>query len=952
VRRAWWAGIVGLMLVSCAPGSTGAFGPLEVTSVTPSTGGTAGGTTVTIAGSGFTQSASGGALLTVSVCGAELVDVAVVGVPRRVTLPGGGVLDVIVGATLTGVTAPAATTSAEVVVVRSDGARAVAAASFTCLPPVAADDVAAASSAPGDPWHAAFDAPWTVPAPGVLANDGGGRVASFGGVDLGGDIADHPAGSTASVDGHLVRVDADGAVTFVPAPGFTGTFSFRYRLAEVDAASDALVTLAVGERPAVASRYPHVLLGNVGIDTRRASGFRAVAGDGATLTLAQPIGGTFEVFPDGRFAFEPEPGFVGTATVTLTVENGFGVAGPTTLELDVSGRVWFVDAAAAPGGDGRRSAPFHCIFSEGCASAASAGVGDTVFLASGVYGGITGVVTLPEEARLVGAGATASLPELMERTWPVDAAAPPPTGGANPVLARGDGRATQLVTVWRDALLAGVTFAQATPAFYGVRFGTLTVHDVVIEQVQSLGFLGSGTLAGTGFRSIANAWQGPEFSDGFYLRDVEADGQFSFGTGRVRGSFGFRIVGGSGSFRFDGDVDAGLAVGVASTTGGGFVMGGMASASRIFVEDVTGDVLVAFEGPVVLTGGGTAVALSNNAASVRTVFGGGLDIAMTGGGDGIVAIDGGTLEVTGDGSSVTTASGRAMHLERTSIGAAGMSFASVRAGTETDGPLHAIRLAEVSGPGHATIAGGLIQRTTGDAVSLLNVALPGLTFDGVTWRDLPGFAVHARDASALTLRHNVVKDAANGFYLGYGDFGPIAFDVHGNTIVNVGTAVWFAFSGASWQARRGRIADNVFGTAAAPVSVGMLLMANTCYFCPTPMVLRIETNETFATNASLATNGFWHRVDLHVLDNVFQRSSLEFSEWRVCLNFSGNRGTSSDLRIKAGREGEPIILPGYVGGPLDAVAVEAYLEARDDSVPWNVEIAGTIGGAIDGTCAP
>jgi hypothetical protein len=86
--------------------------------------------------------------------------------------------------------------------------------------------------------------------PGLLDNDDigfpEGAVASFGGGSLGGTVTRYDVGTPLAFGiGGFIQVNEDGSFTFTPANGFTGTFTFRYRLANSAVSSDATVTIEV-----------------------------------------------------------------------------------------------------------------------------------------------------------------------------------------------------------------------------------------------------------------------------------------------------------------------------------------------------------------------------------------------------------------------------------------------------------------------------------------------------------------------------------------------------------------------------------------------------------------------------------------------------------------------------------------------------------------------------------
>jgi hypothetical protein len=253
----------------------------------------------------------------------------------------------------------------------------------------------APDSVPGDPFHAplawsGWTTPWTLAAPGLLANASSDAViVSFGAGSLGGLVGDHLAGAAAEVDGHRLRVDADGAVEFAPAAGFTGLYGFHYLVADALGAAEARAVIAVGVRPSAGGdlAYPQVLIGNVGIDTARSTATTVpLSGDALNVAMTGSVGGvaTFACAEGATactFAFAPAAGFTGPAWFEAEASNGFGTVGPVRVALDVAERVWFVDAAAGPGGDGTLAAPFDCLRTVGCAANDVLAAGDAMFLA-------------------------------------------------------------------------------------------------------------------------------------------------------------------------------------------------------------------------------------------------------------------------------------------------------------------------------------------------------------------------------------------------------------------------------------------------------------------------------------------------------------------------------------------------------------------------------------------
>jgi len=130
------------------------------------------------------------------------------------------------------------------------------------------DDVAPAAS--GDSYQVTAGRTLSVPAgagtpPGLLANDQPGsqsiQIASFGGIDAGGDVTTFAAGTAATPPGGgSLLVRADGGFTYTPASGFAGTFSFRYRARSLSGQSDATVIINVFGAPVANDDSDYLLI--------------------------------------------------------------------------------------------------------------------------------------------------------------------------------------------------------------------------------------------------------------------------------------------------------------------------------------------------------------------------------------------------------------------------------------------------------------------------------------------------------------------------------------------------------------------------------------------------------------------------------------------------------------------------------------------------------------------
>ncbi len=166
-----------------------------------------------------------------------------------------------------------------------------------------------------------------------------GQTLTLPGSELLGDDTGsglHVTGSTAATHG-TATVDADGALTYVPAAGSSGTDTFTYTVTDDLGRTDtATVTVTVrpdavddtGTTPADTALTVSAAAGLLANDT----------GTGLEVTDADdPAHGTLTVDADGGFTYTPDPGFVGSDEVAYTVTDASGVTGTARLSLTVTG---------------------------------------------------------------------------------------------------------------------------------------------------------------------------------------------------------------------------------------------------------------------------------------------------------------------------------------------------------------------------------------------------------------------------------------------------------------------------------------------------------------------------------------------------------------------------------------------------------------------------------------
>lgn len=244
-------------------------------------------------------------------------------------------------------------------------------------------------------------------------------------------------------------------------------------------------------------------------------------------------GGNVSVNADGSFTYNPPPGFEGTDSFNYTVTDSHGGTSTGTVTITVSGMIWFVNSAAAPGGDGRLTSPYNCLTGAGCYfPAAPDDPGDNIFLYSGAY---TGGVTLLANQKLIGQGATNSLAVIAGITPAPNSDPLPSTGGADPVITTALA-ATPGITTGANNLLRGFTVGNTTGAkIVGNSVSALTVREVTLNgQGQALNLSGYTLDASfPSIESLASSGQGVTLSG--------VSGSLTTSTTNIQGSNGIGI---------------------------------------------------------------------------------------------------------------------------------------------------------------------------------------------------------------------------------------------------------------------------------------------------------------------------------------------------------------------------------------------------------------------------
>ncbi|HET6645925.1 MAG TPA: Ig-like domain-containing protein, partial [Pyrinomonadaceae bacterium] len=315
--------------------------------------------------------------------------------------------------------------------------------------------------------------------------------------------------------------DMDGRVS----PGQTITYSVTITNSGPDPAFnvtlndtvDPNTTIVPGSATStpIATDETYDVLGNVRIQPNAASGLLANdvnpnTGNNTGLTASGPTtgptNGQATVNADGSFSYNPNPGFTGTDSFTYTVTSSGGTD-TATVTLNITGMIWFVNAAATPGGDGRLTSPFNCLVGAGCFDPVAADdPGDNIFLYTGAYSD-TGALTLLNTQKVIGQGTSSGT--TLEAAAGVTL---PPHSDALPALNGNPGSVTVtstasgiVVTSGNTNTLRGFTLGNngSGAKIFSTAFGTLNVSEVALTGTGTALNLDSGTLAAT-FTSIAS----------------------------------------------------------------------------------------------------------------------------------------------------------------------------------------------------------------------------------------------------------------------------------------------------------------------------------------------------------------------------------------------------------------------------------------------------------------
>jgi hypothetical protein len=250
---------------------------------------------------------------------------------------------------------------------------------------------------------------------------------------------------------------------------------------------------------------------------------------------------------DGSFTYNPPPGFEGSDSFTYTVTDSEGKTDTATVNITISGMIWFVNNNASCPCDGRLTNPFNTL---AAFNALNNGAGnnpaanDSIFLYESATDYV-GPVTLLNGQKFIGQDATASLSTITGLTPPTHSDPLPATNSGNGVIVNITSAATG-ITVASGNTLRGFTVGNTGTASgnYDIAntttatVGTLNISDVSLNGTGGLFRADSGGALAVTFNSASTTSAG---SDGIVLGSTSGSVTVN-GSGTISGVTGTDVA--------------------------------------------------------------------------------------------------------------------------------------------------------------------------------------------------------------------------------------------------------------------------------------------------------------------------------------------------------------------------------------------------------------------------
>ncbi|HYG24794.1 MAG TPA: LamG-like jellyroll fold domain-containing protein [Verrucomicrobiae bacterium] len=356
---------------------------------------------------------------------------------------------------------------------------------------------------------------------------------------------------------------------------------------------------------------------------------------------------------DGSFTYLPAAGFTGTDTFSYRITDSGGAKSAGLVTVTVAEMVWYVDANAAPGGDGRSTQPFQNFTSlNGNGGAGDVdGTGHYIYVRTGTY---DSSLRLEAEQKLTGQGV-----DLVVAGQTLE------TAVARPKISPASGTAIVLST---NNVVRGLDVNPLNgKGIAGTNFASVQLSTVSVTANGGAALdLSSGSVSAT--ISILGSTNSP----GEGMRLVNLSGTLTVTNGLIRGASGtdIHVDQGAPTITYAGSITntGGRSIVVQNLSGGSVSLPGVIvdSGTGILLQNnVSGSSTITFAGTLkqLNTGSNTAMTIANNAGATIQFLNGGLDIDTTTGiaaslsGDGAVTISGGNNSINSTSGTAFAVSG-------------------------------------------------------------------------------------------------------------------------------------------------------------------------------------------------------------------------------------------------------------------------------------------------------
>jgi hypothetical protein len=351
--------------------------------------------------------------------------------------------------------------------------------------------------------------------------------------------------------------------------------------------------------------------------------------------------------------------------------------------------------------------------------------------------------------------------------------------------------------------------------------------------------------------------------------------------------------------------------GVVSADSGSSITGSSGTGFQVGSSSAT----VNYAGTITTTAG-KGVDLTSNSGSVS--FSGKLTLS-SGGNTAFNATGGGTVTATDTTSTLTTSTGMALNVANTTIGAAGLKFRSISAGTPGTGPTNGIVLNNTGASGSLTVSGtgsagsgGTIQKTSGPGISLTSTLSP--SFNWMSIQSTGGSGVKGTQVTNFAFTNGIINNSGTALVAGDSN---IAFnDSTVGTETNVSGTVTITGNTLTDAFYHGVDLQNFNGTLSSATISNNTVTSSTSASASNGSGIRLIVNGS-ATTAAVVNNA---TIANNIISNFPSGSGIRVQGGNgnaagpsatlgvpgnagSIINVTGNRVAGASAAIKMGLEG-------------------------------------------------